>query len=287
MIKDKLQNLFRYLLGILRIAFRFVLSPILSSPDFIIIGVQKGGTTSLYSNLVKHPSIVPSFKKEVHFFDLNYKKGVNWYKAHFPTKIYLGLKKFFYRKAVICGEATPYYIRHPYALQRIKKHFPNMKLIVVFRDPVYRTYSHYKHEVAKKREHLSFQEAIKEEEKRIKPELERMEKDPYYYGFNHHRFSYLLSSRYDLQVANLFSLFLKEQVLLLKSEDFFKNPEKVYKIILDFLDVPEWYPKKFAVKNINKSVPKKIDAKIETKLRSYFQPYINRFYELIGQDFKW
>jgi len=53
-------------------------------PDFIIIGVQKGGTTSLYNYLIKHPNIEPSFRKEVHFFDHNYNRGFNWYRAFFP-----------------------------------------------------------------------------------------------------------------------------------------------------------------------------------------------------------
>ena len=53
-------------------------------PDFLIIGAQRGGTTSLYEYLVAHPSVGPAFKKEVHFFDLYYDKGLTWYRSNFP-----------------------------------------------------------------------------------------------------------------------------------------------------------------------------------------------------------
>ena len=53
-------------------------------PNFIIIGVQKGGTTSLFRYLTKHPDVIPGYKKEVKFFDGNYQNGIDWYRYNFP-----------------------------------------------------------------------------------------------------------------------------------------------------------------------------------------------------------
>src|SRR5947209_2592633 len=107
-------------------------------PGFLIIGAQRCGTTSLYDDLVKHPSIATASQKEIHFFDLNFQKGIDWYQAQFPG---LGQKGF------ITGEASPYYIFHPLAPKRILAAAPEIKLIVMLRNPVNRAYSHYQHEI--------------------------------------------------------------------------------------------------------------------------------------------
>ena len=55
-------------------------------PDFLIIGAQRSGSTSLFENLIKHPNVLPSNQKEIHFFDLNYDKGFFWYQSQFKSK---------------------------------------------------------------------------------------------------------------------------------------------------------------------------------------------------------
>lgn len=104
-------------------------------PDFIIIGVQKGGTTSLYKYLELHSLICPSLTKEVHFFNDRYnKKPLIWYKAFMP--ISLSKKQKVY-------EATPSYIFHPEVADRIYKRFPKIKILIILRNPIERAYSHY------------------------------------------------------------------------------------------------------------------------------------------------
>ena len=60
-----------------------------SLPTAVIIGAQKSGTTSLYSYLAAHPAVATPSKKEVHYFDLNWDRGIDWYRAHFPTVAHL------------------------------------------------------------------------------------------------------------------------------------------------------------------------------------------------------
>src|SRR5205085_1903313 len=64
--------------------YRIATSPMRLMPDFIIIGVARGGTTSLYEYLIEHPNIVGASRKEVHFFDNHYRKGMSWYRGQFP-----------------------------------------------------------------------------------------------------------------------------------------------------------------------------------------------------------
>ena len=61
-------------------------------PDYLIIGTKRGGTTSLARWMTQHPQISSLFparenRKGMYFFDVNYSKGLAWYKSHFPTKL--------------------------------------------------------------------------------------------------------------------------------------------------------------------------------------------------------
>src|SRR5437879_9845243 len=116
-------------------------------PDFIIIGTQRGGTTSLYSYLASHPSVGPASTKEVHFFDNKYTKGLAWYRAHFPSAIEKYYAEHIQKRKFITGESSPYYLFHPHVPKRVAKDVPHAKFIVLLRNPVDRAYSQYNHAV--------------------------------------------------------------------------------------------------------------------------------------------
>jgi len=131
-------------------------------PDFIIIGVQRGGTTSLYKYMTKHPKIIPALKKEIHFFDNKFGKGLSWYESQFmQNPFFCLLKRKRKSEDTITGEASPYYIYHPHVPKRISKILPNVKLIAILRNPIERAFSHYNHEVRLGAEKLSFEDALK------------------------------------------------------------------------------------------------------------------------------
>ena len=129
-------------------------------PSFIIIGAQRCGTTSLYDYLSHHPQIIPSPVKELFYFDDYYTRPIEWYKSFFPTKKEQEKLERDLVASVITGEASPSYFFHPYAAKRIKETLPQIKLILVLRDPIERAYSHYTHIKRVNREPLSFEEAI-------------------------------------------------------------------------------------------------------------------------------
>ena len=102
-----------------------------SLPDFLIIGAMKSGTTSLYAYLKQHPMIIPSIKKEIHYFDNGWKFGANtlqkgekWYRSHFPVQN---------AKNKICFEASPSYLYNPDVPKRIFELIPKVKIIVAAR----------------------------------------------------------------------------------------------------------------------------------------------------------
>lgn len=130
------------------------------SPDFAIIGTEKGGTTWLYDVLRAHPNLFLPDVKEIHYFNRfdsngreidNYlRRGPDWYGAHFDGA----------PPGVLRGEATPLYLSDPVAATRIREALPDGRFIVLLRDPVDRFRSHYRMARAKGHVTASVEELI-------------------------------------------------------------------------------------------------------------------------------
>jgi hypothetical protein len=253
-------------------------------PDFIIIGAQRCGTTSLYNNLAKHMGIAPAFKKEVHFFDVNFGKGVDWYRSHFPSYLYKYAKKVRNRNFVT-GEASPYYIFHPHVPKRIAELVPQVKLIAILRNPVDRAYSHYHHQVRKGFERLDFEAAVARENERLFAETLKMQEDEAYFGFNHRHFSYLSRGIYVDQLKTWAKFFSKEQMLILKSEDFYTDTPRVMRQVLEFLELPFKQLASYGKYNV---LPySKMDSSVRRQLADYFEPHNQELYAYLGVHFGW
>lgn len=249
-----------------------------TGPDFIVFGAQKSGTTSLYHYLVEHPRIAPAAAKQVDFFSHDkFHRGIDWYLSQFPSAK---------EEGCVTGEASPYYMFHPHAPGRIFEFDPGIKLIVILRNPVDRTYSHYQHQVRNSREPLPFEEALAREEEKLAGEVEKMMEDGTYYSKAHRRFSYLARSRYVEQLEVWFSLFPREQMLILNSEAMFENPQPTLDAVTSFLALPP-----HGLDAYNKYMPgsywEEMYPGTRRMLVRYFRPYNRRLYELLGVTYPW
>jgi hypothetical protein len=248
-------------------------------PDFLIIGAQKCGTTFLYHLLCQHPYVEPAATKEVHFFDTNFAEGVQWYRSHFlPPSQKDGRK-------VLTGESSPYYIYHPHASKRAAKVVPQAKLIALLRNPVDRAYSDYNHKFREAREPLSFEEAIEAEEERLKGEKEKMLADENYASINYRKFSYLSRGVYVDQLKEWRRYFEEEQLLILKSEDFFESPQATFDRVLAFLGLPPWETGVLGERN--EGSYEQMNPATRQRLEDYFEPHNKRLYEFLGVDLGW
>lgn len=264
--------------------------PLRLLPDFLIIGTQRGGTTSLYNYLVEHPGIGAASIKEIHFFDTpHYKQGLAWYRGHFPSALQRYYVEHNRKHRFITGEASPYYLFHRHTPQRVARLLPQIKLIVMLRNPVDRAYSHYYHEVAGGHENIaSFEEAIASEEERLAGEDEKMRTNPYYASYNHRRFAYLSRGKYIDQLQSWMELFSREQFLILKSEDFYANPAAVYQQTLNFLGLPDSEPGgRQDFQRYNDTKPPGMAIETRQRLLAYFKPYNTRLYNYLDIDFGW
>lgn len=241
---------------------------------FMIAGVQKGGTTSLAWYLSQHREIgFPTpinghFRKELHFFHrrANFPGSVEDYTAyHAQFDAGSGRK--------IYGEATPLYICFPAAVARIHRYHPGMKIVVLFRNPAVRAWSHWKMQRDNGAEPLSFGEALRAEPQRYR------EAAP-----NFRRYGYVDRGRYAAQIRTLRSYFPPEQLCFVKSEAFFRDPMPVMKSLVDFLGVDSDFM--FDRGRVLGRTRAHEAASVEDRefLREAFAPEIEPVEQLLGWD---
>ena len=254
-------------------------------PDFLIVGEAKAGTTTLYDLLARHPHVAPAAMKEVHFFDLRYARGIDWYRAQFPLSYRV---RGSYRgpgARLVTGEASPYYMLHPHAPSRIKSLMPDVRLIVLVRNPVERAYSHYNHEERAGREPLSFEEAIEREPERLAGERDRMIADEQYSSVTYRRNSYLLRGHYAEQLERLYRMFRRDQLLVVCSEELFTNAPKTYADVVSFLGLPR--DTRNVIRRQNSGSYSAMSPAMRDRLTRYFKPHNERLYAMLGRDLGW
>lgn len=235
-------------------------------PDFLIIGTQKGGTTSLYSYLAAHRHVSAAMTKEVHYFDFHYGCGDAWYRAHFAPAAWLRARR------QLTGEASPGYLYNPYTPERVAASVPDAKLIVMLRNPVERAFSHYQMSVRRGREHLPFDEALDSEAERLLGERRRLGTEAAFaHGPSHRNHSYLTRGHYAEQLEGWLEHFPREQLLVLGSERFFAAPEQAHAETTHFLGLPHHPLPHY--RNVNGWGRAEGVAAFCERLESYFAPH--------------
>jgi hypothetical protein len=258
-------------------------------PDFVIVGAQKAGTTSLYAYLRAHPRVLPAASKEVHFFDTcAWDAGPETYRANFPMRAHMRLARRLRGAEVITGEATPYYLYHPLAPERLAATAPDTKIIILLRDPVERTLSHYWHEVRGKRETLPVREALEAEGDRLRGrEAALVAGQPPCQHLDHRNFSYRARSRYSQQVAKYLRLFPAEHVLVLQSEKLFSDDPEVKQRLAEFLGLPP-LSRPFVAENVGSRSPRNAEeAAVRDMLVRDLAEDEDRLRDILGEDFRW
>jgi len=238
-------------------------------PNFIIIGSQRCGTTSLYTYLAEHPQILTPIKKEMDFFSWHFHRGIDWYLAHFPLMPEGG--------EFVTGEASPSYFDCREAPKRLYSAFPEAKLIVLLRNPVDRAISHFYRLKGLNWEGRSLDRAISDE-------IERLNQNPEYI-IGEEPGNYLARGRYIEFIKNWRAFFPPEQLLVLKSEDLYAGAAATVSQVLEFLDLPEYQLSEY--QNANPGVYQRVNESIRELLSDYFKPYNQELEEYLGRKFDW
>lgn len=255
----------RRLLSTLAYYYRKLTSPWRRLPDFIIIGAQKSGTSSLYYYLSQHPQLTMSVEKEIHYYNyyLQHGKGLSWYKSFFPLRIRSHNKK--------TGEASPNYLYSEKAPAELKKDIPDVKLLVLLRNPIERAYSEYNMHVRQlKRKDFptSFEAAIANDD--LSLEGSRL---------------YLVRGLYAQRIKNWLKHFALSQFLFIKSEDFFRDPKNTLKEVYAFLGIEETYPANLKAQQVGSY--SELSAATRAELERFFGSSNQELVELLGDRYRW
>jgi hypothetical protein len=182
-------------------------------PDFLVIGAQKSGTTSLYEYLRSHPQVFMPDIKELDFFTpgLNWERGFPWYERLFAEAR---------NGHSVVGEASTSYTKYPRyvgSAELIAQYLPRARLIYAVRHPIDRLRSHYVHNIAFGTETASLAEAV--------------ERNPDYINF----------SKYAMQLDQYDALFPPEQLLVITSEALKSVRAETLRQVYGFIGVdPDW-----------------------------------------------
>lgn len=203
------------------------------TPNYIVVGEKRCGTTSLHRYLLQHPQVrSPLASKSTHFFDLHFDRGLDWYKSFFP-----GAPSILRSSGSIVGETSPYYLFHPLAGERIARTVPDAKLIVLLREPGLRAWSHYQYEQAKGNEQLSFTDAIEAEPERLAGVEQQLIDTPDLISDPHRAWSYVSRSRYGRSLARLRQHVDPARIHVVRSESLFEDPHGVLARAHEFLEL--------------------------------------------------
>jgi hypothetical protein len=233
-----------------------------------------------------------NWPKELHFFDERFSRGVNSYRSFFPLSVARRAARLRGRD-LIAGEATPYYLFHPAVPERVAATVPDIRLIALLRDPIERAYSHHQLMYRTGREKLSFEDAVAAETKRLAAAEKHLAGESGeartaegHRIHHHHRHrSYLSRGLYAEQLERWLAHFPREQLLVLRAEDFLARPTEIYAEVVAFLGLRPWLPRDFVHRNLGSYAP--IDPTLRARLEEYFAEPNARLARLLGRDFAW
>ena len=263
---------------LIKLPIRRVIAERCALPEFLVIGAQKSGTSSMYQYLCQHRSIIPPLVKEVHYFDWNYSKGESWYRAHFP---FLGK---LHEQNAQTFEASPYYLFHPLCARRIREKLGPVRLITILRNPIDRAYSHYQMEVRLGREKQDFEKAIWNDDEMVRQKARVVN------GTNgNNRYfsekSYLQRGNYIEQLDEYFRIFPKENIHVIIFEEFISDGNTIMREVCKFLDIETI---DFNVNDTyNRGIYGKMNSVLRDRLREYFKAQNEKLYDLLGRDLGW
>jgi hypothetical protein len=258
-------------------------------PDLLVVGAKRGGTTSLWKYLDAHPGVLHNFPraeniKGTYFLSSNFDRGVRWYRSQFPSAWTRARARHRLGYAPVALDATPYDLYHPLAPERAARVVPHAVVLAVLRDPVERTYSHWK-ERRLHTEHLSFEDALAAEASRCYGEEARLIANPGATSFAHRHQSYLAQSAYLPMLERWYAHFPADQVVVWISEEFYADPETHVDALCVRLGLPAL--PMLDVTPHNAAPADDMDATTRRDLVEHFRPQVKQLAEFLERDLPW
>lgn len=246
-------------------------------PGYLVVGTKRGGSTTLAHWISQHPQVAPCrSRKGTHYFDVNHGRGWSWYLSAFESAG---------GPWTTTGEASPYYMFHPLAPERIARELPEVRLVVSLRDPVSRAWSHHKYETEKGYETEPFERALDLEAERTAGEEDRIRADHRYESFAHRHHSYLARGLYADQLDRLHQHVDPSRVLVLSSESLFADPHTELDRVWDHLGLDR--VRIDGTERFKQTREEEVPQQARARLVDYYRQPNARLYSMPGIGFRW
>jgi hypothetical protein len=252
-------------------------------PSFFVVGVQRGGTTSLFSYLVAHPNVVSPKSKEIFFFNDNYEKGPEWYREYFrDPEQYRRENRLRETDPLISGEATSLYLSDPPVPRRIMQYAPTAKIIALLRNPVDRLHSAHQLSAYSRLTSRTFEESCDLELSSVA----RCRQDMESCVENSPRLP-LTIGLYYYHLKRWFSCFSREKILVVNSEAFFSRTADTYAEILDFLNLPPFELPVYETHKVGPDRYRDMTPEYRARLQAFYEEHNEKLFSLLGYRFDW
>ena len=247
-------------------------------PDFMIIGMMRCGSGTVYRMLSEHHQVLPAFRKEIRYFDRNYDESVAWYRGHFPPSLRVDGGR-------MTGDGSPTYLAGPGVEHRVRETLgEDLKFIVLLRNPVVRAQSQWRVMTLRNAERLPFRDALAEEDPQIATALDLphvpSERRAVSTGL-----SYIRTGEYADHLERWFEVFPRESFWMIRSEDLFTEPAIEFVKLCRFLGLDQ--PKDLATPHIGASIGPIMEPEVRSALTNRFREPNKRLVELIGPELRW
>ena len=266
---------------------RWLTGPFRMLPDFVIIGAQKCGTTSMYDFITRHQDVAPARVKEVHHFTFHNrldrirwdgpapdqeKFGTNWYRSNFPTKLLGSLHSLRHDRRLITGEATTAYLPYPGVPERMARLLPDAKLIVTLRNPVDRAYSAYNFHKWYYGDPRTFEDAIMQDMNGTETRYTR---------------TYLVHGHYADHLERWFRHYPRECFLILADTEMRADLQGTMDRVWEFLELRPHSFGHDTPPDLNVGKYKPMSADMRSLLESYYAPHDAKLVDLLGGHRFW
>jgi len=262
------------------------LSPLTRAmPDFIVIGAQKSGTSSMFFYLRQHQQVVRPMFKEIYYFDRNYARGLSWYGCNFPAQTTLDRLNDRRGHRHLTFEATATYIFDADVPRRIARDIKTRKFIALLRNPTDRAISAYWHARRLGLETRSLEAALADEmawhdaQQAVDAGRRAEPAGPPPY------LAYLRRGIYHEAVANWQRSFPADNLLVIQSETMFADPAATMARVFRFLDLPPIEAMDFEPKNVGDYAES--DPAARRFLNDFYRPHNDKLGALTGNSFTW
>jgi hypothetical protein len=242
-------------------------------PGVVVLGAMKSGSTSVYEMMLEHPSLRGAVRKEVHFLDRHFDRGPRWYRAQFPAR--------WPGQEWTAVEATPMYLSFPPAPERLSALGIQPKFIVVLRDPVERTVSHWKHRHRDGRESRTLERVIAEESGLTDDDAVALSAD----GIAAYQRLILAHGHYAAQLSRWHGVFPRQSFLILESGAFFASPQSTMDDVFAFLGLESIHISDTRPRNAGDA--RQADPSSIQALTDYFSPLNEQLFTTVGRRFDW